>query len=481
MSVSEKLPNSKGWYRGRALPFSYLLILGALALHLALQRAEWVPDDSDIALRYAQNLWGGEGFCFTPGDSVCGSTSVLNPLLIAGTGFLLAGDLVLGRALLFGLSLFGLVLLVHRAFRPLGTVPALLAATNVLAIPLLFRTLGLETILVLLLATASVQLYLARRPRLLGLGLGALYLARPDGLVLALLLLGHSLWTRRREEGYKKSLAWTLGLALILVLPWLLYAWTHFGTPIPGTLRAKLAQRASGAWGGSFFSGLKKSLAAFDLHELLPPKAFRWVAIPSLLFGLGSRSPLRLLVLWALLLSLAYSLLNPPFYHWYGVPLHFAMVLGFSALVAWLWKGSVPSRSLALALNLSFLALAFPNPLGPRPPATYPEYHEAARWIRQNLPPEARILALEIGVLGARVGGRPILDPLGLVHPADYEALSRGDFAWWLGVEPLPDFVLLHRPPWKRLETSALADPRFTEHFSGVWRSSSLQLFKKKK
>ena len=468
--------------RGSSIRLEALFLLGLviLAFYLALQRAEWVPDDSDIALRYAQNLWSGEGFCYSPGDQVLGSTSVLNPLLIAGMAVPLGGDLILARALLFGLALSVLLLLIHRAFRGAGRVPACLAAANCLAIPLLYRTLGLETILVLLFATLSIRAFDSRRYRLLGLSLGVLYLTRPDGLVLAMVLLGHLLWTRRSEGGLLRHLSWTAGLALLVVLPWLAYSWSHYGTPIPGTLGAKLAQRASGAWGGSFFSGLKKSFDAFDAHNLLPPKALRWLFFPALFLGLRPQGPLRLLVLWGLVLSLAYSLLNPPFYHWYGVPLHFAAVLGFSSLIAWLWQSARIPKALPLGLNLAFLALAFPRLQPPAPQQTYPEYRQAAQWIRAHTPKDARIAAYEIGVLGFRIQGRPIRDLLGLVSPADFSAISQGDFTWWLDA-PLPDYVLFHNPSWPRLEASAEKDLRFVRAYAPVWKTPKLQLFQRRK
>ncbi len=458
----------------------FLLGLGALAFSLALQRAEWVPDDSDIALRYAQNLLSGKGFCYSPGDQVLGSTSVLNPLLIAGLASTLGGDLLLARAVLFGLALSALSVLVHGSFRRIGRVPACLAAANVLAIPLLYRTLGLETILVLLFATLSVRTYQARRYRLLGLCLGALYLARPDGLVLALVLFGHLLWTRRHEKDLLRHLAWAMGLALLVVLPWLAYAWIHFGTPIPGTLGAKLAQRASEAWGSSFFSGLKNSFDAFDAHHLFPPKTLRWILFPSLLLGLRPRGPLRILVLWGLALSLAYTFLNPPFYHWYGVPLHFAAVLGFSSVIAWLWQHSGVTKVFALGLNAAFLALAFPKIEPPAPQKTYPEYREAAQWIRTHTPKDASIAAYEIGVLGFRIQGRPIRDLLGLVSPADLGAISQGEFTWWLRGH-LPDYVLFHKPAWPRLEGPAQQDERFVRAYSLVWQTSQVQLFGRRK
>jgi hypothetical protein len=456
-----------------------LVGLCVLAFLLALNRAEWVPDDSDIALRYARNLFDGNGFCYTPGDSVLGSTSVLNPLLIAGIAVPLGGDLILARTVLFGLSLVGLIFLVHRSFRGAGRIPAFLAATSPLAIPLLYRTLGLETILVLLFATVSIQSYSSHKYRILGFCLGLLYLARPDGLVLALVLLAHFLWIRRRQEGKWRDLAWTIVLALFVVLPWFAYSWIHFGTPIPGTLGAKLAQRESGAWGGSFFSGLKKSLDAFDVHGLFPKKALRWLLFPSLLLGLRPGGPLRLLILWGLVLSLAYSLLNPPFYHWYGLPLHFSAVLGFFSALAWLWQRPSFGKPLALSMSLAFSALAFPGikPSGPK--KTYPEYREAAQWFRAHSPPGASIAAYEIGVLGFRIQGRPIRDLLGLVGPADLQAISRGDFSWWLA-KPLPDFVLFHRPAWKVLETPALKDPRFLQAYVPVGRLAQLQLFKRR-
>ena len=59
--------------------WAWLLVLGAMALALAIR--VWmgpnIRDDAYITLRYAENLSGGQGFTFNPGERVLGTTTPL--------------------------------------------------------------------------------------------------------------------------------------------------------------------------------------------------------------------------------------------------------------------------------------------------------------------------------------------------------------------------------------------------------------------
>src|SRR5262249_34144088 len=94
---------------------------------------------------------------------------------------------------------------------------------------------GMETPLVLLFAMAAATAADLERPYLTGAFLGLLGLTRLDGLLFAVILLGAIGWRDRR-------LPWrSAGVTVMLLAPWLLYAWLCYGSVLPNSIPAKYA------------------------------------------------------------------------------------------------------------------------------------------------------------------------------------------------------------------------------------------------
>jgi hypothetical protein len=135
---------------------------------------------------------------------------------------------------------------------------------------------------------AAITAYLDGSSRRLWLLGAALFLLRIDGLLLFGLLALSLAWRERR-------LPWRdIGLAFLVALPWLLFAFAYFGSPIPTSLIAKLTVYSQGvetsralvreAFTTQFLSGgMQRALTLLFLvgalrvvvRAVLPPSRFR--------------------------------------------------------------------------------------------------------------------------------------------------------------------------------------------------------------
>ncbi len=210
-------------------------------------------EDYFIAFRTSKNFSLGHGMVYTPGARVYAYTSAFGTLL-PGICSAVSGnrsdELALWLFRLAGAALLGLtaVLLCGIAQRLELVKPAgwfLLAAFASNTGMIMFTAGGMETGLTLFgtaLTIAALMLPLPRRECWLGGALGCLLLARPDGFVFfAALTAG---WLIFRDERSSRRadarlLAKALGIGALIYLPWLVWAWWYYGTPVPHTLIAK--------------------------------------------------------------------------------------------------------------------------------------------------------------------------------------------------------------------------------------------------
>jgi hypothetical protein len=204
----------------------------AMSAALAAGFWHWGYDDPYITYRYALNLAQGQGFVYNLGERTLSTTTVLMVFLLAGLyHFSLSlpqwANLVGAASLAAGaLAMFDLA----------RTLKAPVAGWAALALyptfPLLVITIGSETPLMLALLLWAFAA-LARRRYGWMTALSALAaLARLDALVGAAFLYALLLWRSPR-----RSLQQAARLALLLV-PWFVFAWGYFGSPIPLTLAA---------------------------------------------------------------------------------------------------------------------------------------------------------------------------------------------------------------------------------------------------
>ena len=210
-----------------------------------------VWEDYLITFRHSQNLCEGHGLVYRPGERVHGFTSPLGTLLPAlchvATGrqsYVVALWLfrVLSTLAFVGAGLILLQILRESDTGRFGLyILGTLYVVEVKAVA--FSMNGMETAFMLLFVAWGLRLVLrdpARHWFSLGLCGAGLLWTRPDGCVyFAILALASLLFA----EGSRKTLLFALvksGLVCaVLYLPWFIWAWSYYGSPIPNTVRAK--------------------------------------------------------------------------------------------------------------------------------------------------------------------------------------------------------------------------------------------------
>lgn len=221
---------------GAAGFLAFLLVRGSLI------------DDAYITLCYARNLAFHGQWALVAGHPANTATSPLNVLLLALAAFVTRHP-VFGLGLVFAATCAGFTMALDGLFARLGLRRggALCAALLVIGDPLLLSTVGMEVMLVLLIAVATLRAALAARPVATGLLCAAMMLTRPDAAVIVLVLVLAIPATRRR---------WRLVgvVAALAAAPWYLFSWVFLGAVVPDSIVIKAA--AAGWSGFTFGNGL---------------------------------------------------------------------------------------------------------------------------------------------------------------------------------------------------------------------------------
>lgn len=438
---------------------------------------DWGFDDPYITYRYAANLAGGAGFVYNPGERVLSTTAplyaiALAPFAAAGLPLPpvsnLIGCLSLGAG---SLALWRLGQLGEQ--RAAGAVAALLFPLS----PFLVQTLGAETVTFIALSLWGLVAAWSDRPLAAAALVAAATLVRADG-ALAAGLAGLAILARR---GWRPALSFG-ALAALLVGAAALAAWWYFGSPLPATLAAKRSQ-ALIAGSRSYWEGLVERLGALFGDPRLAP--LYWLAPLGVVAGAARRSPLALAAAWGLLHGAAYSLIGVTAYFWYYGPaltgLLVAAALGAELAAAWLGRrlgrrvaGGAVALLALLALSAHLTGL---GALLARPDQRVALYRAAGEWLAANTSPDARVGALEIGVIGF-YGRRPMVDFAGLAQPEVArrfaEGAGYGEAAVFAVERYRPDYLISQEQALPLVggnpsiqsrcaEVAALPDPRFAE------------------
>ena len=438
-------------------------------------------DDVFITYRYASNLASGAGLVYNPGERVLSTTSplwaaLLSPFAALGLD-VHAAAVLLGA---FSLAAGGICLWqIGRASRQpwIAWAGLLLYPLH----PVVTGTLGSETPLYLALGLGALALHLRGRPRLAAACAGLAAAARPDGLLFAAVIgldaLAQS-WNARRRGG-RSPLPWgAAGIFLLAWLPWVLWAWAYYGSPLPVTLAAKQAQGtlavSQSFWGG-FWQTLHTSAEAgyfrLELGLALVGMVFLvWRLVRgwregALRAGLADLRPLGLLLGWTLAYFAAYTALGVTRYFWYYAPLLPALVVGIGLGLDALGQAAArifPPRSRLLRLALpalvcAGLVLAQGEALAhTAPDVRMSVYRQAGEWLQANTPPEASVGTLEVGLLGY-ISQRRMVDFAGLLQPETAAQLSvQGSYdrtAQWAVQRYQPEVLVLQEGLFGELES----------------------------
>jgi len=389
------------------------LVLGTIvALGLALlwwARGGWVfpLDDAYITLHNARVLIEGRDPNYGV-SALVGATSLLHLALVTAFGLVLPGEAASYLVAAAGLVLFltGLLTLARRmGLRwpesvALALVGPMSGATQFLN--------GLETGLVMAAVTWLLVLALNGPSRRLALACGLLPFLRPELGLLSLALMARQAWHRLAagpdRAAALRAIAADAAMALTAATPWLAWSFVETGTVLPQTMAAKQAFFGSSSLG----QPTALALAAFLILAGLGPVA---VALPFL-----GRDTLAL-ALWSFvaLFALGFGLTAPSLLAHNEHRYTFALLP--VALFALMRLGALRGPRL---LHLVVLAQGVMGVVHP-PDITagqkrVAQYQGIARWAQANLPPQARVLIHDAGVI-AYTSDLPLTDLVGLKSP----------------------------------------------------------------
>ncbi len=425
------------WFAARLIP--------NLALRLRFE-------DQLIVLRYARNLSEGNGLVYNVGEPVMGFTTPLFTVL-SSVFVVLGGDHAAAWQNGFGLlSMLGTAALGARLLVRLGA-----GAAAPLAVALItfnpagaynYLYAGMEVHLFALLFLLALDLHLSERATAAAVTSALLFLTRPEGALLAGMLLVHR-WLQKRQLPVAQALA-----ALATALPWLLFSLLYYGDVLPKTLGAKQGESIISPWR---YLDLVREVYAEAGNSLLAawsPSLAETIAGPLLLVAvliIGAAALLRRRpVLWPLIAFpfgalLGYAAIGSlPGYTWHYYTLNvlaaLLLPLGIHAslvgtgrlcrraaellpatmrvaprqgrLVAVLFT-TVPILALTLAV-LRDTSRQIAHQV--EPTAREQRLEDMGRWLGERYEPSTSVLVREIGHVGW-VSGLHIVDRGGLVTP----------------------------------------------------------------
>jgi hypothetical protein len=419
---------------------------------LSLAAAWWMRayevDDAYIYYRYADNLVRGAGAVFNPGERLYALASVLQlALLLPGA---LVGALPAWGHLVTGATCAGLGVIAWRMLALRGAPTAGLLAGILLVGHLpLQQAVGMEMPLLVLLALLAALWW--RRPLALAVVLGLLPLARPEGALLSIAGVGWLGWLALRGQATERRAArWGLALAPGVALMGLLPLTLYYGSPMPNSLVAKVAQGASGKWGEGPLV-LRELLGAWSAPRVWPVLLLATAGVRISLRSPRLRSLLPPTAGFATACLAGWTALGIPPYRWYFLPLEASCLLLAAIGLGWgldrLAARVGRPRAVLAAGIAATLALLTLRPLAPAygDPELFDQgrveaYRSIGLHIDQHAPPDATVAAGEVGILGF-TSERRIVDLLGIVTPFDVELHTHTDLPRQLATSRADLFV----------------------------------------
>lgn len=436
---------------------------------------DWGYDDPFITYRYALNLAQGMGFTYNPGERVLSTTTPLFALLLAIPAAIYhalprianligAASIALGGLLLWDLA---------RALnRPIAAWAGLLIYPTFF---ILAMTIGSETPLYLAFCLGAFAAFAREKYTLAAAACALALLTRPDGALVPIILsLAYLPNLRRRPFPWRAVLVF-----LAIAIPWYVFSWAYFGSPIPATLAAKQEQARlanSVTFTPGFLNVLKwfQASPVYWIEALLALGGATWVTIKDRRW--------RPFLLWPVIYFSAYHFLQVSTYYWYYVPLVPPLLaacgLGVEGLAQSIQRlasrrqspGLVarPSEQVlwttgAAMVCLLLLAIMQFNDLWKlhlNPDRRLLVYQQAGIWLAENTPQHATVATLEVGIIGY-YAQRYMIDFAGLLQPEIAAQLAGSQSYDRLAVQVSeqyqPDYLVVREGSSPELENTYIA------------------------
>ncbi|MEO8376046.1 MAG: hypothetical protein ABI579_00110 [Candidatus Sumerlaeota bacterium] len=441
-----------------------------------------IIDDSFITFRYARNLGTGHGLVFQDGERVLGFSAPLWTLILSMAEFLGLSIPIAAVGLSYG-SYAALALLVFRIGCATNRRTSSFLTIAFLTISVFFYILlasGMETMLYTAVTTGLLLSVVTRRWRHVGALAGLAMFTRYDGLITVIVSLVFTLWLGGWRTALKQAL-----IAAAIYLPWFLFSWGYYGSPIPQTIIAKKAVHYVD-WSLLFKTYIPIYLSFQPLWAL-------WFAAATWGGVTLARRDRAFAILPAWVLAFGGTFLAAktavPAFIWYLAPLYpimfFLGVVGLEELSAKLARWNI-ARLLIPALLLLYHGYFFLQKArteGSSVIAREEAYRQNAQVLNQFVKPGYKILVGEVGTLGWYVRDATIIDGYGLITP-EVSTIRRENRAWMLqrGI-PLHDHtdgtpeatlemvrrfspdVITARDFYLCLSEGAMRDPLIKDHY----------------
>jgi hypothetical protein len=465
-------------------------------------------DDAYITFRYARNLAEGLGLVYNPGEWVLGTTAPLWAIVLAAGYRIGAIDLpwlaTVFSAVCDGASAALLVLLARRMGWPtLGAALVGLAwALNPMSIG--FATGGMETSLFVLLALGALSLAATRRRAWLAAGVcGAATLVRPEGGLLALVIITWT-WCANRRQTWQAIVAAALPIGLMgagLLM--------RYGSPLPNSVAAKqVAYQPAGRFDNALALLVQAGLPGWSTYLLAAVPTLVGLVVCAVglvtLVVLGRRGltlmqresvtwqPFAAFAALYVVFYVVVGMRGVRLFPWYLVPIEpFLLLAAASGLVS-VGRRVSPAILAAGLVAWQLPAIEWHQPLMPLGQDLTREqlYLSVGQQLAASLPPDAVVAAPEIGALGYASNLR-VLDTVGLVSPSalPYYPLPAEQLVTDNAIparlidDHQPDAVVTLDAFASR---SLLPDPIFAEHYqlaaeypASVWQSQELLVFRR--
>jgi len=213
-------------------------------------------EDYYITYRCSKNLATGQGLVFTPGERVHAFTSPLNTLIPAALSYVTGNRsdwLVLWMFRMISCAaLAGGAVLLYRIARAqsLGRLATFTWIGMFATLPGIvdFSINGQETGLMMFFLAMALESLMVPGPRVglrMGLAWAGLMWTRPDSCVYVAAIAG-AFWlfnagssAHPTRLGLMKTYLAAGAIAAVLYAPWVVWAWSYFGSPVPHTVIAK--------------------------------------------------------------------------------------------------------------------------------------------------------------------------------------------------------------------------------------------------
>jgi len=457
----------------RAARWSLLLLASGIIILLLM---EWLlfpltVDDAYISFRYSDNLARGHGLVWNVGeDPVEGYTNFLW-VIIGAAAIRLGLDIVITAKVLGVLFSLGSVLLVYQVARwldrsSLDTMPALLLGCSpALA---LWAVSGMETALFVFLLLVALYQFLREEektePRMRrwypsAVWLLLLALTRPEGIVVfgGLVVLRLILWIK--QGGLEKRTVIYVAWVLLFGSLWLGYfawRWAYFGYPFPNTAYVKAETGLMGIAGhigvylipyglrifpfvvlGCYALGQCKQVHRTDLYLGVALTCLVLTNLVSSDWMPGHRLalPMTPLVLLLARRPLEFLLQATLRGHWLQRLAHAVVLLGFVLYVAapLLYTANLFHRVMATQMDMSLYRWSTEMQS-----IVDGQYVEVGRWLADNAPPGATVVAPNVGAIGF-LSDLEVIDMIGLTD----EYIARHGWTVDYLLDQQPDFIVL--------------------------------------